>query len=297
MFAVALTDGHLLENLRTGPTGKTINFWTPTPWNIRGLQPHDRFYFLLKSPIRKIAGHGDFRRYAKMRASEAWSAYGLGNGVASLDELVKSVDHFAGMHSKNYAATADPEIGCIELSDPVFFPDDEFISPDTIGLSIPNKVVKLKYFSGLDPIKSNRHSGVAESFILVDGIPERNLASRKKRVRASAFRKQILVNYNDRCCVTGVALQEILEASHIQPYINDLSNHPQNGLCLRVDLHCLFDAGLVTIDSDFRVVLSKELLGTAYGALHQKFIELPMDPSLRPALGALEFHMSKVFRR
>ena len=34
--------------------------------------------------------------------------------------------------------------GCIELSDAVFFPDDEFISPDTVGLSIPDKVVKLK---------------------------------------------------------------------------------------------------------------------------------------------------------
>jgi len=297
MFAIALTDGHLLETLRTGRTGKVINFWTPTPWNIRGLQPDDRLYFLLKSPIRKIAGHGDFRRYANMRASEAWSAYGLGNGVASLDELVKSVDHFASMHSKNYAATADPEIGCIELSNPVFFPDDEFISPDTIGLSIPNKVMKLKYFTGLDPIKSNRHSVVVESFMLVEGIPERNLATRKKRVRASAFRKQIMANFNDRCCISGVALQEILEASHIQPYINDLSNHPQNGLCLRVDLHCLFDAGLITIDTHFKVVLSKQLLGTAYGALDQKCIELPIDPSLQPALLALEFHRSKVFRR
>ena len=109
MFAVALTDGGLLETLRTSATGKVVNFWTPTPWNIRGLQAGNPLYFLLKSPIRKIAGHGDFRGYANMRASEAWKSYGLGNGVASLDELVKSVDHFAGMHSKNYVAVADPE--------------------------------------------------------------------------------------------------------------------------------------------------------------------------------------------
>lgn len=297
MFAVALTDRHLLETLRTAPIGQIVNFWTPTPWNVRSLQPDDRFYFLLKSPIRKIAGHGNFRRYANMRASEAWSAYGVGNGVASLDELVKFVDHFASIHSKNYAATADPEIGCIELSDPVFYPDDEFISLDAVGLSVPNKVVKLKYFTGLDPINSNPNSTVVESFMLVDGIPERALGRRKKRVRVSAFRKQVMTNYNYRCCVTGVALQEILEASHIQPYINDLSNHPQNALCLRVDLHCLFDAGLITIDGDFRVVLSKELIGTAYGSFDRKFIELPVDPSLRPASEALHFHRAKVFRR
>jgi putative restriction endonuclease len=63
MFAVALTDNRLLENLRTTAIGAVVNFWTPTPWNVRGLQPDDRLYFLLKSPIRKIAGHGEFRRY------------------------------------------------------------------------------------------------------------------------------------------------------------------------------------------------------------------------------------------
>jgi putative restriction endonuclease len=146
MFAVALTDHRLLENLRTTAIGGVINFWTPTPWNVRGLQPGDRLYFLMKSPIRKIAGYGEFRRYANMRASLAWSAYGIGNGVASLDELVGLVDHFASMNSKKYEAVPDPEIGCIELANPAFYTDDEFISPNAIGLSIPSHVVKIKYY-------------------------------------------------------------------------------------------------------------------------------------------------------
>ena len=260
--------------------GEVINFWTPTPWNIRGLQPGNRVYFFLKSPIRKIAGHDEFRRYLNMQVSDAWNAYGTGNGVASFDELVAQVDHFAGMNSKRYSPVSDPEIGCIELTNSVFYHDDAFIDPRTVGLSIPSKVVKIKYFVDADSIKTTRTSATTETFSLVTGVSSRKLTSQKKRVRASAFRNEILSNYANRCCITGVALQELLEASHIQPYVNENSNHPQNGLCLRVDLDCLFDAGLLTLDHNFNVILSKKLTNTVYKTFAGKQIKLPKDCSV-----------------
>ena len=64
------------------------NFWTPTPWSVKGLKPRDKLYFLLKSPIRKIGGWGSFSRYVDMTAEQAWTEYGLGNGVVSRDQLV-----------------------------------------------------------------------------------------------------------------------------------------------------------------------------------------------------------------
>ena len=170
MFAVALTDDRLLENLRASNIGAVVNFWTPTPWNIRGLQPGDRLYCLLKSPIRKIAGHGDFARYTNMRASVAWDVYGVGSGVGSLDELVELVDHFAGKNSKKYVRIQDPEIGCIALTNFVFYPDGEFISPEAVGLSIPSKVVKIKYFSIPDPIRSKSNVPAIDAFALIGGI-------------------------------------------------------------------------------------------------------------------------------
>src|ERR1700724_1995829 len=133
MFAVVLTDIRLFGTFRASSLGEVINFWTPTPWNIRGLQSGNRVYFLLKAPIRKIAGYGEFRRYLNMRVSDAWNAYGAGNGVASFDELVALVDHFAGMNSKRYSRVPDPEIGCIELTNFVFYHDDAFIDPHTVG--------------------------------------------------------------------------------------------------------------------------------------------------------------------
>jgi HNH endonuclease len=296
MFAIAPTDLRLFDNLRASPTGALVNFWTPTPWNIKGLRTGDRLYMLLKSPIRKIAGYGVFRRYSNMSASRAWSAYGIGNGVRSLDELLRLVDHFAGMHSKNYTAQVDPEIGCIELADVVTFAEAEFIRPDAFSLSMPTKVVKIKYFPEPDPIRLKFESPSFSPFTLVEGISPRESASHKKRVRASAFRKEILSNYDQQCCITEFHLQELLEASHIQPYINEDSNHPQNGLCLRVDLHCLFDSGLITLDANFAVVLCGKLRGTAYDAFAGKVIALPRDPLLHPSAAALEFHRAKVFR-
>jgi putative restriction endonuclease len=211
MFAVAPTDFWLFDNLRSSSTGGIVNFWTPTPWNIKGLRTGARLYFLLKSPIRKIAGYGVFTRYTNMSASSAWSTYGLGNGVRSLDELLRLIDRFAGKNSKNYKATPDPDIGCIELADIVTFADTEFISPDAVGLSIPSKVVKIKYFLQPDPIRLQREPSLLSAFILVEGISARESVSQKKRVRASAFRRGILSNYGQQCCITRFHLQELLE--------------------------------------------------------------------------------------
>ena len=70
-FAIAPTDLNWFERLRSGPAVAALNFWTPTPWNVAGLKPGDRLYFMLKSPIRKIGGYGVFVRYSEMTASDA----------------------------------------------------------------------------------------------------------------------------------------------------------------------------------------------------------------------------------
>ena len=40
--------------------GRFVNFWTPTPWGVKGLRKGDRLYFMLKAPVRKIGGYGIF---------------------------------------------------------------------------------------------------------------------------------------------------------------------------------------------------------------------------------------------
>lgn len=85
----------------------------------------------------------------------------------------------------------------------------------------------------------------------------------------AAFRQAVLDNYGGRCCVTGCRERLVLEAAHISPYSGRLSNHPSNGLCLRVDIHRLFDGFLISIDpSSRRLVIAPALTqDPTYGRL------------------------------
>lgn len=291
MFAIAPTDLAWFRRLREEPPGRSVNFWTPTPWGVRQLREGDRLYFMLKAPVRRIGGYGVFVRYVEMTAADAWDVYGSGNGVESKAELVGRIDGFALKRAKHYSPTGNPLIGCIELTAPVMLDDDQFIDPEACGHPFPAQVVKLKYFDEPDGIAA-RLGEVAggTAFEMLTGAATRKPVQRKDRKGQSGFRQQILRNYDYRCCIYGESVIELLEAAHIQPYIDARSNHPQNGLCLRVDLHRLFDEGLLSITEQFTLSVSKRLNGTSYAALDGVKIALPSDPSARPSAEALAFH-------
>src|SRR5690349_13655215 len=142
MLALSTTDLDWFLQLRDAPLADQINFWTPTPWNIRGLHPGDTFYFLLKAPIRKLGGYGTFVSYENMTVTQAWRRFGAANGVRSLAELVTRTAHYAERNSQAFSFSDDPTIGCIILNKPIFFDDEAFLSLDDAGLSFPPEVVK-----------------------------------------------------------------------------------------------------------------------------------------------------------
>jgi putative restriction endonuclease len=291
MFAIAATDNDWFASLQQSPPPRIVNFWTPTQWGVRRLPPGARLFFMLKSPIRLIGGYGTFVRYLDRSASSAWEAYGLGNGVASKDELVAKVSAFALKHSANFVPSPDPTIGCIELRDVVTLDVDDYIDPLDYGVSFPSQVVKLKYFDGPDLLGSALGNDIpGQPFELVQGIAPRTSSTRKDRKGQSAFRQLVLRNYNYRCCILGETVVQLLEAAHIQPYINKFSNHPQNGLCLRVDLHRLFDEGLISITSEHLVRVSERLKGTSYAILEGRKITFPADHDAYPSQQALAAH-------
>ncbi|MBB4321556.1 putative restriction endonuclease [Agrobacterium tumefaciens] len=193
---------------------------------------------------------------------------------------------------------SNPQIGCILLRDPVFLSDGEFVSPNDIGHSFPPEVVKLKYFTDIDRLGEALGTPLSAStpFVLVTGSGTRKLVSRKDRKGQAEFRKMILRNYARRCCITGCEITELLEAAHIQPYVDKRSDHPQNGICLRVDLHRLFDSGLITINTSLRLHVSPKLAAaTDYHKLDMHPITLPPSPEIRPSAQALDYHRRKVF--
>jgi putative restriction endonuclease len=83
----------------------------------------------------------------------------------------------------------------------------------------------------------------------------------KTRVNQSFFRSSVLSAYNLTCCITGIKIPELLIASHIIPWKEDKERtNPQNGLCLN-NLHDkAFDKGLLSINSDYTITISRYLL-------------------------------------
>ena len=81
------------------------------------------------------------------------------------------------------------------------------------------------------------------------------------RVNQGFFRSSVLAAYSNRCCITGLAIPELLNASHIVPWSVDIRNrvNPRNGLCLNVLHDRAFDKGLLTITPDCNVKLSSSV--------------------------------------
>lgn len=81
----------------------------------------------------------------------------------------------------------------------------------------------------------------------------------RARVNQSFFRAAVLASYGSRCCITGLSVPQLLNASHIVPWVVDVKNrtNPRNGLCLNATHDRAFDCGLVTITTDLRVKVSR----------------------------------------
>ncbi len=84
-------------------------------------------------------------------------------------------------------------------------------------------------------------------------------ATIKIRVNQNFFRSAILASYDNKCCITGISIPELLVASHIIPWSKDEKNrlNPQNGLCLNLLHDKAFDRGLITINENYMIKLSK----------------------------------------
>jgi len=93
----------------------------------------------------------------------------------------------------------------------------------------------------------------------------------------SVFRETILAVYGGKCTITGCTVRATLEAAHIVPYVDRRSNIVINGLCLRADVHRLYDRNLIRIDYARRIDVAAELMGTGYWKYRGLYLDLPMN--------------------
>lgn len=107
-----------------------------------------------------------------------------------------------------------------------------------------------------------------------------------------AFRNTLLRIYGKRCAITGCNVIDVLEAAHLTPYYGDHTNHVQNGLLLRADLHTLLDCHLLAIDPQTRTIVLSEKArrDPQYRPLHGRPLRPPSPRDKAPSLEALKQH-------
>lgn len=89
-----------------------------------------------------------------------------------------------------------------------------------------------------------------------------------ERPGQAKFRRDVLAAYGNSCALTGETLDAVLEACHIQPANEGGPDVAANGICLRADLHKLFDKGYILIDMSGHVLMAEELATSpSYSAL------------------------------
>ncbi len=130
-----------------------------------------------------------------------------------------------------------------------------------------------------------------------DGPSEAERTVKVRRLQRF-FRNAVLASYENRCALTGIAVPQLLVASHIIPWSESEVRRadPTNGLCLNTLHDKAFDRHLITFDEDCRLIvssvlksgISSEFQSSSFADLEGTMLKLPHRFS--PDSQALEKH-------
>jgi putative restriction endonuclease len=124
-------------------------------------------------------------------------------------------------------------------------------------------------------------------------------------VRSGVFKKLVPKIYDYTCCISGLRIVsgydiQMVDACHIVPFAISHNDTISNGISLSPNIHRAFDRGLITLNENYRVVLSKSF--TEFPSEHMlkslegKQIVLPKEAHHFPDLKNLKWHNEKVFK-
>lgn len=120
-----------------------------------------------------------------------------------------------------------------------------------------------------------------------------------QRVGQDVFRQGLLEFWEGRCAITGLAVPELLRASHIKPWADCTTDAERldvhNGLLLAPHLDAAFDKGFITVDDDGSVAVSA-VLGDEDRRLLQLDRALSVTALTAEHKHYLEWHRNRVWR-
>lgn len=147
-----------------------------------------------------------------------------------------------------------------------------------------------QFFEGEKLLAKKKHTTIEKLYEMdLDNLPVSEGKERERsimvRVNQIEFRKIVLTNFNNKCCITGLNITELLVASHIVPWSKDKKNRlsPKNGLALNALHDKAFDRHLITVTEDLKIKISarfykhKEIL-----SIKQNFIDYDGQSLIAP---------------
>jgi HNH endonuclease len=305
---VGVTDGDWYRFLAARPELREVNFWRPGGGRrFQALTSGEPFFFKSHYPHNRVIGGGFYSHFVRLRLSEAWEIFGQGNGATDIHQMRQRIGHY---RRTPMAPTEDPEIGCVLIRDVEFFLDDPAEPPPDFAAN----VVQGRRYDLADPMWSSYFTNLMHRLLgtsvdvdiaqpwALDGPIYGDPRLAPFRLGQRAFRAVVLDAYDRRCAISGTKIRPTLQAAHVRPLPAGGLNRLDNGLLLRSDVHTLFDAGYLAVDTHHRLLVSPRLRqdfgnGEEFYSRAGGKIELPQRRVDRPAKDALEWHLDEVFQR
>lgn len=284
-----------------------INFWQPGGLShFKAIETGAPFLLKLKSPINKVVGIGFFTSHSLLPIDFAWEVFQERNGTANYLDFYSKIKAYRGPSNP---IEKNSNIGCIVLTDPIFFDEADWIS---LPSDWSKNIVQGKTYN-TDDDYGKRYWALVENVLLKyivtqnadisnEPIPLYARYLTKVRIGQGAFRVLVTDAYSRRCAISGEKTLPVLEAAHIKPYSSYGINSTNNGLLLRSDLHKLFDSGYITVTDNYNIEISRRIKeefknGRDYYKYHgQKLVSLPFNNFDKPKKDFLTWHNENIFR-
>jgi putative restriction endonuclease len=124
-------------------------------------------------------------------------------------------------------------------------------------------------------------------------------------VRDRIFRRIVLRAYDERCAITGLKLingggRAEVQAAHIRPVEASGPDIINNGLALSGTMHWMFDRGLISLEDDLRIKVSRQINDAdgVQAMLNKSGYALPpLRAADRPHPHFLDWHREHCFKR
>jgi len=215
----------------------------------------------------------------------------------------------------------NPNIGCIILTDPIFFDESDWINTP---IDWSNSIVQGKSYNSGDNgigqelwkrveilirkykteiISGDDKSDTPNQLIFEEPLQKYgNPVLIKPRIGQGAFRVMIIEAYNRKCAITSERTLPVLQAAHIKPYSESGPHSLTNGLLLRSDIHTLFDNGYITVTPKHIIEISARIKeefsnGKEYYKYHGcSLANVPENTQNRPSEQYLEWHNLNVYK-